>query len=536
MGNLESAEHKKHKVKKKVKKRDKNDEKTNSYNNNLNKPTRKISDPISTIKDNNNQNNTNDNKSKEHTYDRKIREISLNIVGGSLAKDIRECYKFKNLLGGGQFGSVRVAYKRGCPDKLYAVKSIKTINIAKGDMEGLMREVEIISSLKHPNIVRFYETYHDEQYFHIVMELCTGNEVFEQIVHYGKISELTVSKIIFKVLHAIAYCHSKGITHRDIKPENILLEHNGPEAEVKLIDFGLSRKYSYDQKMHTILGTPFYIAPEVLKGEYDEKCDVWSIGAITYIMLSGSPPFNGKSDIDIFDEIIQNPLVFPQKNWEKISNDAISFITHCMEKEPIKRYSAIEALKDPWFKYMLDNQHKEKYLNPNILNNLKNFSKPEKFKNLVLNFLVNNVSQKELVNLKNAFNAIDLNHSGHINANELEKAFDHVGTKVSGQELNTIINEAGEKTIGKIEYNEFLIACMDQKKNMRKEKLEAAFKYFDIDNSGYIDSTDIKNALLRSGQKIVNEEAITSIVEEVCHDNKGKISFEIFLKMFEFEN
>jgi calcium-dependent protein kinase len=144
------------------------------------------------------------------------------------------------------------------------------------------------------------------------MELCTGKDLFSKIVHDGKISEQKVAEIILKILGAITYCHSKQITHRDIKPENILFKSNESNNEIKLIDFGLSKKFNRKEKMHTILGTPYYIAPEVLKGEYDCKCDVWSIGAITYMMLCGSPVFNGTSNNEIFK-------IFPTNNkWNRI--------------------------------------------------------------------------------------------------------------------------------------------------------------------------------------------------------------------------
>ena len=426
------------------------------------------------------------------------KKITLDSVPGSLQCDIRKVYKFKDVLGGGHFGSVRVAYRRDEePRKYYAVKSISKSNITEEDMKNLIREVDIISGLQHPNIIRFLETYHDDHYFHIVMELCTGKEIFGKIIEDGKLTEQAVSKIIAKVLHAVSYCHSKGITHRDIKPENILFKSNDPEAEVKIIDFGLSRKYLSNEKMHTILGTPYYIAPEVLKGEYDEKCDVWSVGALTYIMLSGEPAFNGTSNNEIFNKIINEELQFPKEKWSQISKDAIDFIKHCMTKNPDKRTSAADAINHAWFKNILAKVHNEEYLNNDILNNLKNFASPEKFKKMVLKFISNMVSEKELKQLKQAFYAMDLDHSGYINVNELGHAFKNAGTNLSEEEVHKIVEHAGDQIKGKIDYSEFLVACMNQKKNIKKEKLLQAFKYFDIDDSGYIDAGDLKKALLR---------------------------------------
>ena len=216
------------------------------------------------------------------------------------------------------------------------------------DLEDLIREVEIFSTLNHSNIIKFYETYHDKYYFHIVMELCSGKEIFEKIVSDCKISETMVSQIITKVLRAVSYCHSKGITHCDQKPENILFSSPSPNAEIKLVDF-VSRKYQTNEKMHSILGTPYYIAPEVLFSEYDKKCDVGSIGAMTYIMLCGEPPFNAETNNEIFTKIVKDELKFTSDNWKRISNDAKVFIMKCMTQKSENKLFASNALNHPWF-------------------------------------------------------------------------------------------------------------------------------------------------------------------------------------------
>jgi calcium-dependent protein kinase len=289
-----------------------------------------------------------------------------------------------------------------------------------------MKEVEILSSLDHPNIIKFYETYHDQYYFHIVMELCTGKEVFDRIIEEKNLNEHKVSVIIYKVLHAISYCHSAGITHRDLKPENILFETSEADSEIKLIDFGLSRKYDIKEKMHTILGTPYYVAPEVLQGNYDNKCDVWSIGALTYIMLCGEPPFNGNSNNEIFNKIINNEISFKKEKWRNVSSNAKDFIKQCMNKNPFGRLSTTKAIEHPWFVSLHEIVHSSDNLDEEILNNLRNFSSPLKFKKMVLKFLVNQLSEKEIKKLKKAFNANDQDHTGQISHEELARLTEKV--------------------------------------------------------------------------------------------------------------
>ena len=253
-------------------------------------------------------NNNNTNSNSDHKPEQ------IHTIAGSLFKDIRDVYKFKEVIGGGQFGTVRLAYRKNEKkmniNKLYAVKSISKKNMDIDEMEALIKEVDILSSLDHPNIIKFVETYNDDQYFHIVMEASKGKDLFEKLLESGCLSEDNAADIAFKVLSSLAYCHSKGISHRDIKAENILFHKESNEGEIKIIDFGLSKKYKNLEKMQTILGTPYYVAPEVLKGSYDEKCDIWSVGALIYIMLVGEPPFNGKTNNVIFSKILNEEVKF----------------------------------------------------------------------------------------------------------------------------------------------------------------------------------------------------------------------------------
>lgn len=485
--------------------------------------------------------NPSDNKDKNpnqiHIDAKTDTENSSPFAGGSLFQDIRKLYKFKDVLGGGHFGTVRISYKRNEePRKYYAVKSISKKNLTEKDLKELIKEVEIISNLDHPNIIKFFETYHDEYYFHIVMELCKGKEVFDKIVQEDFLTEGKVAKIVYKVLSAIHYCHSNGISHRDIKPENILFESSDPDSDIKIIDFGLSRKYNSEEKMHTILGTPYYVAPEVLKGEYDQKCDLWSLGAITFIMLCGEPPFIGKTNSEIFKKILNEEISFENSKWKKISKEAKDFIKRCMQKNAEKRISSLEAFDHPWFK-SINEEVSNINLDSDILNNIKNFSSPENFKKLILKYMINFLSSKEIKKLKKVFYAIDEDHTGKININELSKAFKESDIQVDEEELKKIISylEAHDGS-GKIEYTDFIVASLNQKEFIDREKLITAFKYFDVDSSGFICSSDVKKALLRSGKNITNEDDVDKMIDEVTdEDLKFKVSLDDFLKMFDID-
>ncbi|CAM9510837.1 unnamed protein product, partial [Phaeothamnion confervicola] len=202
-------------------------------------------------------------------------------------------------LGHGHYGVVRKCWNRQTRE-LFALKSIKKSKVAR--MESLRREVDILRKVDHPNIVRLVDVFEDERFLHLVMEICTGGELFDRIIKKtesdeGHYSERIAARIIANVLSGIEYIHNEhNICHRDLKPENFLFRSPDSEDDIKIIDFGLSRVEELNSAMTTRVGTPYYIAPEVLQRKYDMACDLWSIGVITYILLSGYPPFFGDTD------------------------------------------------------------------------------------------------------------------------------------------------------------------------------------------------------------------------------------------------
>jgi len=160
----------------------------------------------------------------------------------------------------------------------------------------LFNEINILKEIDHPNIVNMYEFFEDEKRYYLVTEICKGGELFDEILQRGKFSERDGAVLMKQVLSCINYCHQNNIVHRDLKPENILLEQNKEFDAIKIIDFGTSLVYDPNKNLDEKLGTPYYIAPEVLNKNYNSKCDIWSCGVICYILLSGMPPFNGQSD------------------------------------------------------------------------------------------------------------------------------------------------------------------------------------------------------------------------------------------------
>jgi len=217
-------------------------------------------------------------------------KINMNITSqqfvnekrGKISKD----YEILQVIGKGAFGEVKKVIHKLTGD-IRAMKIIKKDKVDEAYLRSLNTEISILKQLDHPNIVKLYEIYQDTKNIYLITEFLGGGELFDLILKTKHFNENIAARIMKQVFSAVGYCHSKNIVHRDMKPENLLLEN--PESfDIKIIDFGLARTYSADKMMCQRMGTPYYIAPEVLRKKYNEKCDIWSCGVILYILLSGN--------------------------------------------------------------------------------------------------------------------------------------------------------------------------------------------------------------------------------------------------------
>jgi len=270
-----------------------------------------------------------------------------------ILRDISADYHiFSTVLGEGHYGCVRECADRRTR-RILAVKTIDKSKVPR--IDHLRREVCLLHKTNHHGIMKMIDCYEDASCVHIVSERYTGGELFNKISENktanGCLSEQTAAGIVKSLLEAVAYLHANEIVHRDIKPENVLFESTQQGAAVKLIDFGLSRMHRRgDRPMDNPVGTAYYMAPELLEGEYDKACDIWSVGTVAYIMLCGYPPFNGRSDSDIFDAIMGGRLAFPKLAWSSKSDEAKDFMKCLMRMDPHSRLTAKEALEHPWIR------------------------------------------------------------------------------------------------------------------------------------------------------------------------------------------
>ncbi|KAL7530186.1 hypothetical protein ACHAXR_003352 [Thalassiosira sp. AJA248-18] len=289
--------------------------------------------------------------------DERLQELKRKIcpVTG-VPRDISADYIiFSTMLGKGHYGCVRECEHKHRRDRTrLAVKSVDKSKIRR--LDHLRREVQLLHQMEHHGIMKLIDCYEDAQFVHFVTERYTGGELFDKISQNtspnGCLSEEKATGIIKSLLEAVAYLHANDIVHRDIKPENILFETTKEDSPIKLIDFGLSRRHSPGEApMNNPVGTAYYMSPELLNGENDKSCDVWSVGTIAYILLCGYPPFNGETDPDIFNAIKEGHFNFlPEQAWSDKSDLAKDFIKCLLRRDPRKRFTAEEALGHPWLR------------------------------------------------------------------------------------------------------------------------------------------------------------------------------------------
>ena len=269
-------------------------------------------------------------------------------------KSLFDKYEVKQKIGKGKFGLVKSGINKETK-KPVAIKIMAKKNMDKSDMELAKVEIDILKIAQHPNIIKLYDVFENENYIYIIMEYCSGGDLLSYFEHFEyELPEAKVCEIIHKLSMAIYYLHSYGIVHRDLKPENILMTDLTSNADIRLLDFGLSKIVGNDEKCTEPYGTLSFVAPEVLQGKpYDKSVDLWSIGIITFLLLCGYMPFDDKhSEREIARQTIQDPVPYENKIWSKLSPEAKTFVDGLLQKKPEKRYSIKEVLEHPWIKKM----------------------------------------------------------------------------------------------------------------------------------------------------------------------------------------
>ncbi|OIV95538.1 hypothetical protein TanjilG_10926 [Lupinus angustifolius] len=440
--------------------------------------------------------------SASHPPSTQSRTAAIGPVLGRPMEDVRATYSLGKELGRGQFGITHL-----CTNKVtgqqFACKTIaKRKLVHKEDIEDVRREVQIMHHLTgQPNIVELKGAYEDKQSVHLVMELCAGGELFDRIIAKGHYTERAAASLLRTIVQIVHTFHSMGVIHRDLKPENFLLLSKDENAPLKATDFGLSIFYKQGEMFKDIVGSAYYIAPEVLKRRYGPEVDIWSVGVMLYILLCGVPPF-----------------------WAEPARDLVSKM---LNSDPKQRLTAYEVLNHPWIKE--DGEAPDKPLDNAVLNRLKQFRAMNQFKKVALRVIAGCLSEEEIMGLKEMFKGMDTDNSGTITIEELKQGLAKQGTKLSEQELKQLMEAADADGNGTIDYDEFITATMHMNRMNREEHLYTAFQYFDKDNSGFITTEELEQAL--HDYNMHDGRDIKEILQEVDGDNDGRINYDEFVAM-----
>ncbi|XP_073225168.1 calcium-dependent protein kinase 2-like [Cicer arietinum] len=462
-----------------------------------------------------------------------------NTILGKGFEDVKDFYTLGKELGRGQFG-VTYLCTENSTKLLYACKSIsKKKLVSKSDREDIKREIQIMQHLSgQPNIVEFKGAYEDKNSVHVVMELCAGGELFDRIIAKGHYSERAAASICRQIVNVVHICHFMGVMHRDLKPENFLLSSKDENALIKATDFGLSVFIEEGKVYRDIVGSAYYVAPEVLRRRCGKEIDIWSAGVIIYILLSGVPPFWAETEKGIFDAILEGHIDFESQPWPKISNSAKDLVRKMLIQDPKKRITSAQVLEHPWIK---DGNASDKPIDSAVLSRMKQFRAMNKLKKLALKVIAENMSEEEIRGLKSMFTNMDTDNSGTITYEELKAGLQRLGSKLSEAEVKQLMEAADVDGNGTIDCIEFITATMHRHKLERDDHLYKAFQYFDKDNSGFITRDELETAMKEYGmgddatiKEIISE--VDTIIFEVDTDHDGRINYEEFCAMMRSGN
>ena len=460
----------------------------------------------------------------------------LKVTGGDFVTEkkgkLRDNYRIGNKLGDGAFGSVRKITHRVSGEHR-AVKTIHKKNLRSDEeRQTFFNEVTVLRALDHPNVLKLYEYYQDEKNYYLITELCNGGELFDRIISHGSFSEALAANYMKQILSVVSFCHERNIVHRDLKPENFLLDTTEEDAYLKVIDFGTAQFFTPGTPMTSKFGTPYYIAPEVLKCRYDEKCDVWSAGVNMYVLLCGYPPFGGSNDDQILKKISVGRFTFPSPEWDFISFEAKDLITKMLTFDTAHRPSARECLQHPWLNNAntapLDISSAK-----NMFSNLKTFHSEQKLQKATYSFIASQLAtKKEREEMLDLFKSLDTDNSGTLSRQELLVGFNNLYSDEVEDieaEVDKIMREVDTDGSGEIDYSEFVAASMNKTKLLSKERLEAAFKAFDQDGSGTITADELKAMLGK--YHAYDDQMWVSIIREVDQNGDGVIDLREFSEM-----
>jgi calcium-dependent protein kinase len=448
-----------------------------------------------------------------------------------VSKSLSEDYDVEKarVIGSGYSGPVRLGKSR-LTGKLVAIKTFKKKMLTPKRLKFLRAEVSVYLLLDHPNVARLLGVYEDDNYVNIVMEYCSGKELYHRLIKRSSYSERDAAKATYDMLLALNYLHQHNVVHRDIKLENFIYEDPSETARLKLIDFGFSKLWypdSENSRMQASCGSIQYVAPEVLLGRYTSQCDLWSMGVVVYMLLCGEPPFEGTEE-DILDSIQRGAFSFSPRKWNNVSKCAKDFVQKLLVLDPDQRMTAQEALGHPWITSIMAN-HPDVPVPLSVLEDLRAFATGSHLRRAALSMLAYRLTSDEINELHEIFLSMDLNKEGAIQLGELVDVMTQQISNISKEEISEIFGKLDRSRKGQIEYTTFLAATLASRMRLHENLIRHVFDQLDADHDGLISLSDLRSVL---GPTIDGDD-ISIILKEAHKDgSNGMINFEEFEHCF----
>jgi len=414
----------------------------------------------------------------------------------------------------------------------YALKTIILERISQQFIAELRNEIDILRTLDHPNIIKIVDIFDKDDEIFVSMHLCSGGNLRSRLPY----KESDALKIVKSLISAISYMHKQGIIHRDLKLENIMFENDRPDAQVKVIDFGLSAKFQPGQTFTEKWGTLYTMAPQVLQRVYTSQADMWSLGVITYMLLSGDPPFYGGRR-EMKSRIMRCRFSFFSPVWKSISTEAKLFISQLLELDPSKRLNANQANQSHW---IIGDTQQGSMMSlgsltslPPVEDVLKKIPQEDcMLKKISLMVIAHRYDNDCLVKLRHAFQKFDKANDGVITYDELKAILEKDGH--DEKDMRKLFEDMDQNHDGVVNYTEFIASFLETCDLIDEMQIADAFDRIDSDNTGFISASNIKSILGVNYSKSILDE----IMSQVDIDSDGKICYDEFKNMFlrEYKN
>ncbi|XP_050380019.1 CDPK-related kinase 5 [Argentina anserina] len=449
------------------------------------------------------------------------------------SKHLSNKYELGEEVGRGHFGyTCKATFKKGeLKGQQAAVKVIPKVKMTTAiAIEDVRREVKILKALTgHSNLVQFYDAYEDHDNVYIVMELCEGGELLDRILaRGGKYTEEDARTVMIQILNVVAFCHLQGVVHRDLKPENFLFTSMDEDSQLKAIDFGLSDFVKPDERLNDIVGSAYYVAPEVLHRAYGTEADVWSVGVIAYILLCGSRPFWARTESGIFRAVLKADPSFDEPPWPTLSTEASDFVKRLLNKDPRKRMTAAQALSHPWLK----NYSTVKIpLDILIFKLMKVYMRSSPLRKTALRALSKTLTADELCFLKEQFALLEPNKNGTISLENIKTALMKNATDAMKEaRIADFLASLNALQYRRMDFEEFCTATLSVHQLEALDRWEqharCAYELFDKEGNRAIVIEELASEL-GLGPSV----PVHAVLHDWIRHTDGKLSFLGFVKL-----